>query len=213
MGGGRCDRRRRSAAGIDIAPGMVAAARDEAARRGVSARIELGDATDPAVDLGPVEVITSSLVLFFLPDPAAAVRSWAKLLAPGGRIGVATFGPRDAAWERLDELFEPYLPPAMLDARTSGSRGPFASDEGVAELLVQAGLGVVHTRHVEQRLALTGVEDWRRWSSSHGQRGMWDAVGDAAPELLAAAADRLEAARDGDGYTLAQDVRFTVGQA
>lgn len=198
-------------AAIDIAPGMVAAAGEEAERRGLAVRIELGDATAPSADLGPVEVIVSSLVLFFLPDPAAALRSWVQLLAPGGRIGVATFGPRDEAWEVLDEVFVPYLPPAMLDARTSGARGPFASDAGVAELLAGAGLAGVRTRHVEQRLRLADVEDWRRWSTSHGQRGMWDAVGDAAAEVLAAGAERLQAARDGAGFTLTQDVRLTVG--
>ncbi len=198
-------------AAIDIAPGMVAAAGEEAERRGLALRIELGDATAPSADLGPVDVIVSSLVLFFLPDPAAAVSRWVGLLAPGGRIGVATFGPRDDAWEVLDEVFVPYLPAAMLDARTSGARGPFASDAGVADLLTGAGLVGVRTRHVEQRLRLADVEDWRRWSTSHGQRGMWDAVGDAAAEVLAAAAERLQAARDGAGFTLAQDVRLTVG--
>ncbi|MCC6495017.1 MAG: methyltransferase domain-containing protein [Propionibacteriaceae bacterium] len=200
-----------SAAGIDIAPGMVAAAREEAARRNVSVRIELGDATAPAAGLGPVDLIVSSLVLFFLPDPAAAVRSWVDLLAPAGRLGVATFGPRDPVWERLDAVFVPYLPPELLDARTSGSRGPFASDEGVAGLLAAAGLREVRTRHFKQHLHLRDVGDWRHWSGSHGQRGMWEAAGDAAPEVLALAAERLEAARDGDGYTLGQDVRLTVG--
>lgn len=202
-----------SVVGIDLAPGMVAAAREEAARRDAQVRIELGDATQPAADLGPVDVIVSSLVLFFLPDPAAALRRWAGLLAVGGRIGVATFGPRSQSWERLDELFDPHLPAQMLDARTSGARGPFASDAGVEGLLASAGLVDVRTSHVEQRLTLTDVAEWRRWSSSHGQRGMWDAVGDAADEVLAAAAPLLEAARDGQAYTLVQDVRLTVGHA
>ena len=202
-----------SAVGIDLAPGMVAAARQEAARRDATVKIEFGDATRPAADLGPVDVIVSSLVLFFLPDPAVALRRWADLLAGGGRIGVATFGQRSAAWEQLDQLFDPYLPAQMLDARTSGARGPFASDSGVEGLLAGAGLVDVRTSHVEQRLTLTDVADWRRWSSSHGQRGMWDAVGDAADEVLAAAAPIFEAAGVGQACTLVQDVRLTVGHA
>ena len=200
-----------SAVGIDLAPGMVAAARQEAARRDATVKIEFGDATRPAADLGPVDVIVSSLVLFFLPDPAAALGRWVDLLAEGGRIGVATFGPRSAAWEQLDQLFDPYLPAQLLDARTSGSRGPFASDAGVEGLLADAGLLDMRTSHVEQRLTLTDVQDWRRWSSSHGQRGMWDAVGDAADEVLAAAAPLFEAASEGQACTLVQDVRLTVG--
>ena len=202
-----------SAVGIDLAPGMVAAAREEAVRRNAAVRIELGDATWPATDLGPVDVIVSSLVLFFLPDPATALRRWADLLAVGGRIGVATFGPRSAAMEQLDQLFDPYLPAQMLDARTSGARGAFASDAGVEGLLAGGGLVDVRTSHVQQRLTLADVADWRRWSSSHGQRGMWDAVGDAATEVLDAAATIFDAADVGQAFTLVQDVRLTVGYA
>ena len=84
--------------------------------------------------------MSSCLVLFFLPDPGAAVRAWTDLLVAGGRLGVTTFGPQDPRWRQVDELFTPWLPPQMLDARASGRRGPFTSDDGVEQLLRYAGL-------------------------------------------------------------------------
>ncbi|HEX8498607.1 MAG TPA: methyltransferase domain-containing protein, partial [Actinomycetales bacterium] len=91
----------------------------------------LADAAEPGLAAGSYDVVAASLVLFFLPDPAAAARAWAQLLVPGGRLGVTTFGPLDPLWQRVDALFTPYLPPRLLDARTSGRRGPFADDAGV----------------------------------------------------------------------------------
>lgn len=71
--------------------------------------------------------MTASLVLFFLPDPAAALRAWHELLTPGGRLAFTTFGTRDGTWSRIDALVDDYLPPALLDARTAGQTGPFSS--------------------------------------------------------------------------------------
>ena len=60
--------------GIDISSGMVEQARRLAAEQGISnVDVAVGDARDPQVD-GPFDAVASSLVLFFLPDPAAALR-------------------------------------------------------------------------------------------------------------------------------------------
>jgi SAM-dependent methyltransferase len=45
-------------------------------------------------DLPPAhfDVIASSLVLFFLPEPAHALSRWVESVRPGGRVGITTFG-------------------------------------------------------------------------------------------------------------------------
>jgi hypothetical protein len=131
----------------------------------------------------------------------------------GGRLGLSTFGSRDAAWEQLDDVFTPFLPPQVLDARTSGTRGPFASDSGVEALVAAAGFADVRTTHLEQAVTFVDAEQWRLWSWSHGQRTHWDAVPEEhRGDVLAAGAERLEAARDSTGgFTLTQQVRLTVG--
>ncbi|PVU83945.1 SAM-dependent methyltransferase [Cellulomonas sp. WB94] len=200
--------------GLDLAPAMVAATRREAAERGLATvTLLVADAADPALPAASFDVAVASLVLFFLPDPPAALRGWHGLLVPGGRLGVSTFGSRDAAWEQLDDVFTPFLPPQLLDARTSGTRGPFASDAGVEELVAAAGFAEVRTASFEQTVTFVDAEQWRLWSWSHGQRTHWEAVpGERRDEVLAAAAERLEAARDRTGtFTLTQQVRLTVG--
>lgn len=198
--------------GLDLAAQMIAATRADVLERGLTTvELLVADVARPELPDADFDVAVASLVLFFLPDPAAALRTWHALLVPGGRLGVATFGPRGAVWEDVDDVFTPFLPPGMLDARTSGTRGPFASDSGVEELITSAGFSGARTVSRDQTVRFADVAQWHRWSRSHGQRMFWEAVpDDQQGAVLAASADRLEAARDGDGFTLTQQVRYTM---
>jgi ubiquinone/menaquinone biosynthesis C-methylase UbiE len=199
--------------GIDLSAAMLARAAAGVAARGLST-VDLlrTDASAPDLPPGSYELGVSSLVIFFLPDPAAAAAAWRELLVPGGRLGISTFGPRDATWEELDAVFRPYLPPHLLDARTSGESGPFASDRGVEELLTGAGFARARTAGFDLPVTFADPQQWRAWSQSHAQRGMWESVPEAERDrVMAAATDRLEAARDRDGrITLTQHVRLTL---
>ena len=72
--------------GVDLAPNMVAAARAKIAAAGVTATVEVGDATDPPGGPGAYDVVLTRHVLWALPDPSAALARWARLLRPGGRL-------------------------------------------------------------------------------------------------------------------------------
>ena len=204
-----------SVVGADLAPRMVELARARVDELGLGhVDLRVMDVSDPDLPAGSADVVTASLVVFFLPAPGASLAAWARLLRPGGRLGVSTFADRDEAWKQLDGLFTPYLPPAMLDARTSGASGPFASDAGVEGLLTDAGLVEVVTTHADVVVRFPDVDTWVTWSQSHGQRAMWDQVpADDVPALRAAAADLLDAVRGDDGAAaLTQRVRYTVGR-
>ena len=176
--------------------------------------MRLGDASAPDVPAGAFDVVSCCLVLFFLPDPAAAVRAWVPALAPGGRVGVTTFGPQDPRWQSVDALFRPYLPPTMRDPRTVGRTGPFASDEGVAALLTDAGLVDVRTTHRTVEVAFDSPEQWVAFSWSHGQRAMWESVPDDERDALRSRVLELLQAleRDAGGLRFSQDVRHTFGR-
>lgn len=207
------------AVGGDLSPRMVAACQAlvrEQELPGVDVRVV--DAQSPDVDglreiLGrPADLVASSLVVFFLADPAAALNRWTGLLRSGGRLGIATFGGRDAAWVDVDGVFDPYLPPHLLDARTSGAAGPFASDSGVETLLERAGL--VDPRTVTRRVSahFTDAEHWYRFTMSVGQRMFWGFVpAERRGEVRAEAFARLSRAAADDGsITFWQDVRYTM---
>ncbi len=202
--------------GVDLSARMIELARAHADELGLSTvDLRVGDAAAPDLPAGQADVVTASLVLFFLRQPQDALRTWATLLRPGGRLGISTFAERDDAWVRLDALFTPFLPPQMLDARTSGQAGPFGSDDGVEQLLAGAGLVEVATTHTDVQVAFADVHEWVTWSRSHGQKAMWDHVPAAEQGTLLDAADELlVAATDADGIIrLSQRIRYTLGRA
>ncbi|HEX8498040.1 MAG TPA: class I SAM-dependent methyltransferase [Actinomycetales bacterium] len=199
---------------IDLAPRMVELTRHDADARGLTnLDLRVMDAAAPDLPTGAYDVVAASLVLFFLAEPLEALRRWRELAAPGGRVGISTFGGRDPKWVDLDGVFAPYLPQQLRDARTTGARGPFGSDEGVAGLFAAAGLEQVRTAGQEVVASLDGPQHWVRWSWSHGQRTMWEHVPeDQRPAVEAQAVELLAAMTDADGrIDLRQRVRHTVG--
>lgn len=154
------------------------------------------------------DVIAASLVLFFVSEPLAALLSWVGRLGPEGRIGVSTFGPRDEATTALDALLAPYAPPGLLDARTTGTNGPFATDAGVAGLLRDAGARDVRTVLEPVSVEVPDAATWERFSRSTGQSAMWNRLPETdRAGVLAQAAEIL------GGPPLIWHVRYSLGAA
>ncbi len=200
--------------GIDLSRGMLEKARQSVGLRGLH-NVELFtmDASAPEFPPDSFNVALASLVAFFLPDPPAALNKWHDLLVPTGRLGISTFGNRDEEWKAVDSLFNPYLPPNLLDARTSGSTGHFADDGAVEALIANAGFEKVHTVNWELPVHFTGADQWRRWSMSHGFRVFWESVPAGEQDgVQERAADILGRRRGSDGMiTLTQTIRMTFG--
>lgn len=73
--------------GLDLSPEMVARARTKAAAKpDLAVSFAVGDASEPDLPAGGFDVVLSRHVLWALPDPAAGLRRWCDLLAPGGRL-------------------------------------------------------------------------------------------------------------------------------
>jgi SAM-dependent methyltransferase len=72
--------------GVDLSGAMLAAATAKAARAGVTARLQQGDAAFRPWPPSSFDVVFSRHVLWALPDPAAVVARWTGLLRPGGRL-------------------------------------------------------------------------------------------------------------------------------
>ena len=71
--------------GVDFSPEMVARARAKSGPRD-DVTFVVADAADPPLERASYDVVLCRHVLWALPDPAAALRAWERLLAPGGRI-------------------------------------------------------------------------------------------------------------------------------
>ena len=82
--------------GIDLAPEMLALARQKAARAGLTVELRLGDAEAPAAPDSSSDLIVARHLIWTLPNPARAVQAWRRVLRPGGRLALieGQWGPQ-----------------------------------------------------------------------------------------------------------------------
>ena len=71
---------------VDLSSEMVARARAKTAPFGAAVEVTQGDASNPPLEAGDFDVVFARHVLWTLPDPTDALRRWATLLRPGGRL-------------------------------------------------------------------------------------------------------------------------------
>jgi SAM-dependent methyltransferase len=95
--------------GLDIAPGLVATARDRAARAGVTAEFVEGDAEDIAYPDASFDVVISTLGVQFAPHHERTAAELARVLRPGGRIALCNWTPQGYIG-RFFATLSPYMP-------------------------------------------------------------------------------------------------------
>jgi ubiquinone/menaquinone biosynthesis C-methylase UbiE len=122
--------------GVDVAPAMLAVART------VDPTIDWreGNATSLPVSAGELfTVLTCHQGLQFMPDKPAAMREMHRVIAPGGRLAIATWSPLPdlPAMAELDSVAEREVGP-ILDSRHS-----FGDATALRELLVDTGFSEV----------------------------------------------------------------------
>jgi ubiquinone/menaquinone biosynthesis C-methylase UbiE len=74
------------ASGVDMADEMLELARDKATAAGVSVRFDVADAEQLPYAAASFDLVIERHVIWTLPAPEAALREWARVLRPGGRV-------------------------------------------------------------------------------------------------------------------------------
>jgi ubiquinone/menaquinone biosynthesis C-methylase UbiE len=122
---------------VDINPLMLDVARTVAASEGASIDFREGDAAHLPFDDQSFDLVTCQHAFQFFSDPGAVAREVARVLAPGGRVAIAT-------WQGLDQHpFYERLDAAMM--RRFGISGvgqifSFGEADTLRSLLSSAGL-------------------------------------------------------------------------
>jgi ubiquinone/menaquinone biosynthesis C-methylase UbiE len=188
--------------GADVNPGMLAVAAERAPgiewREADAARLPFGD--------GAFDVALCQQALMFFPDRAAALGELARVLAPGGRVGVSVWRGLEHNW-----FYEAFG--AALDRHAGADAGammrsPFRDWDAAA---LRGALADAGFHDVRVRLEI-GVQEWpsvaelvRREAASSPLAGPIGAL--AAPAREALVADVEKALRD---YTDDERVVFTI---
>ena len=124
------------AVGLDLAPKMIERARSHADKSGESAEFHVGSAQELPFGDGEFTVITCTTAFHHFPDPPAAVKEIARVLAPGGRVLLA-------------DMNSDTPPIAVTDAvlrRVERGHVRFHKSSDLEAFLSDAGLAVARTR-------------------------------------------------------------------
>jgi ubiquinone/menaquinone biosynthesis C-methylase UbiE len=205
-------RRGRSAVGVELSPAMAERAREAAP----GAEVVVGDAAKLDFADGSFDVVLAAFVVFFMPDPTAALREWTRVLAADGRVVLSTWAspdPRWTAWER--ELRGSFIP--AMDQELVKEIGAdlarldrFSSAAKVAEELALAGLEA--ERQLEHRIEFVFADEqaWWDWNWSHGSRVFLEALPeDARERFRAQCREAMQAVRTERGYPRTYSAIFT----
>lgn len=196
---------------LDVAPSMVRLLQDHLDSAGISnVRVAVGDASDPQPPDTAYDGIISSLVLFFLPDPVAALASWRELARPGARVGISSFPVPTGRFEELLALVTEFAG----EAPSPRGETPFDSDDGVENLFRQAGYSDAITTTRTQVVPFADAGQWRAWTMGTALRRVWsDTDPDRHPEILGRAEEILTRERDDQGrMTIDVPIRYTLAR-
>jgi SAM-dependent methyltransferase len=152
----------------------------------------------------PAAVVYSRFLLTHLPDPAAAVRTWAAALAPGGRMVLeetAALTSEHPAIQRYYELVDGLQAHYGQRFRVGLELGDLARAAGLEVL--ESGVAVLTLP--ARRMALLHALNIRTWGTDPAARERFD------PAELARLSATLERIASGDES--APPVRSTMGQA
>lgn len=165
--------------GIDYGAEQVARAAQKAQDAGLAQRLTFyrGDAEALPVDASSVDAVVCECALCTFPSPEAAVREWARVLRPQGRLGLSDVTRKGTLPAEVEGLMG-------WVACLSGSR----TTEGYAQMLQAQGFLDIHTEQRGPDLAalLDRIErTLLAWSSlgnfaSVGPRWSAEAIGDVA---------------------------------
>lgn len=121
--------------GVDIRPSMIERAQERAARAKVQDRVEfkVADATDLPFDDASFDVVLVESVTTFIEDKAAAIHEYARVLKPGGCVGL-----NEEIWHQTP------VPPEIVEytAHTWDVQTEILTLEGWVELMETSGLTV-----------------------------------------------------------------------
>lgn len=117
--------------GIDFADTLVETARRQAAERGLHIHFDVGDVEAMPYPDDQFDVVSSTFGVMFAPNHSAAASELARVVRPGGRLGLACWTP-DGGVGEMFQLLARFQPPPPEGA---GSPLAWGDEAHVRELL------------------------------------------------------------------------------
>ncbi|MCV0440250.1 MAG: methyltransferase domain-containing protein [Hydrogenophaga sp.] len=164
--------------GVDLSARMVEAAEQRAQVDPLHpARFLRMDAEQLDLADGGFDVALCAFGLMYLPEPEQAVREMARVVRPGGRIGLAVWGERArCGWSALFPI---------VDAEVATEVCPLffrlGQGDALAQLCASAGMAEVRTERIDATLHYASGDEACRAAFAGGPVALaWSRFGDAA---------------------------------
>ncbi len=148
--------------GVDLAPVLIATARERARESGLDIEYRVGDVERlEGIDDASFDVVSSTCGVMFAPDHEATARQLARVVRPGGRIGLANWTP-EGGLGRMFAMMAPFQP-----APPPSSPFDWGRRDRLEELL-GAAFDLEIEEHVSTLETADGEEYWQLFSTSYG---------------------------------------------
>jgi SAM-dependent methyltransferase len=150
--------------GVDLAPALIETAKERARERGLDIDYRVGDCEDLEFEDGAFDVVSSTCGVMFAPDHEATARELARVVKPGGRIGLANWTPAEKGLAAIFRIMKPFQP-----TPPAGAGYPFewGDEQHVNDLLADS-FDLEIERDISPLRLPSGEAYWELFSSSYG---------------------------------------------
>lgn len=195
--------------GIDLSEGMVEETSAEIQRRGLkNVEIRHGDAEPLDLEDDSFDVLFSGFSFFFFPHLDRALAEFRRVVKPGGKIGVTTFGKAEERWQWYQDLLNSYRQPNGLARRLQ--EPIFRSADGMESILRDAGFSSVRVLPDEFDLVYRDEQEgWSRLTSFMARRALESMTPETIEKFKAEAFEKIQANKQPDGIHQLNRVLYT----
>jgi 2-polyprenyl-3-methyl-5-hydroxy-6-metoxy-1,4-benzoquinol methylase len=166
-----------SVTGIDLAPSLVATARERATERGLEIDYHVGDCEQLDVPDASFDAVSSTCGVMFTPDHEASARELARVTRPGGTIALANWTPTGGL-ARMFAVMAPFMP-----APPPSNPFDWGDAARVRELLGDW-FDLELTEHTSTLRVPSGEAYWELFSTSYGPtKTLADSLGERRVDL------------------------------
>ncbi len=194
---------------VDLAARLLETGRLKAARRNLgNVEFRVGDMTRLGLPDQAFSAVTIVFGIFFVPDMEAQVRELWRMVAPGGKLAVTTWGPR--IFEPMYSAWQEALKKERLDLHSGFNPWDrITTPDAVRRLLLDGKAEDVEVVAEEGRQTLRSPEDW--WTIALGSGLRWAIDRMSAEERERVRVANIEFARRNRVEAVETNVIYGVG--
>ena len=196
--------------GVDLAPNLIATARERARESGMDIRYEVGDVEKLDFDEASFGIVTSSVGAMFAPDQEAAARELTRVCEPGGKLAISAWRPDGGVGDFFN--FMRRFQPAPSPNQGVGNPLDWGREEHVQDLL---GEGFeLEFQELDSRFEIeSGVDYWELFSHAFGPtRVLAESMNEAdRADFRESFIEWAERDRDGEAIRQSRTYLLTTG--